>query len=78
MEVVDTVDKANEQQSTVQHHAQMPEPMFEDVFAEVQPQTVQEQFIFQWLESLRCSSCSGAIQRSQGTSSVTTPQINSP
>ena len=25
MEVVDTFDKANEQQSTVQHHAQMPE-----------------------------------------------------
>ena len=34
-EEVDTIDKANEQQRKVQHHAHMPEPMFEDVLADV-------------------------------------------
>ena len=34
-EVVDTADKAKEQKSKVQHHAQMFELMFEDVLADV-------------------------------------------
>ena len=33
--MVDTADKAKEQKSKVQHHAQMFEPMLEDVLANV-------------------------------------------
>ena len=44
--MVDTADKAKEPKSKVQHHAQMFELMFEDVVADVQLQTVQEQSTF--------------------------------
>ena len=45
--MLDSVGKAKEQQGKIDHHAQLFEPMLEDVLEDVQPQTEHE-----WTECL--------------------------